>query len=802
MPAKGRRSLAIRSVYGDRGVMGAQAVEDMVTLSQDLGGSLLSRFHAWASRVGLGTKLAIALAVAAVISVIATYVALTDATFSASRKTILSLLLVNLVLLLALGAVIARRLVRLWAARRSGLAGSGLHSKLVALFSIIAIAPTIVVAIFSALFFELGVQSWFNDQVRTVLDKSLTVAEAYTEEHRKVIRADILAMASDLNRQAPLLAHSPARLEQVVTGQAALRSLSEAIMFDSTGRVLARANLTFSLGLDRLPTSVLRQAASGEIVVLTNNNDDRVRALIRLDGYFDTYLYVSRFIDPQVLGYVEKARATVQNYDELEANLGQVQTIFNLIYVVLALLVLLAAVWTGLWLASRLVAPISNLVTAAERVRGGDLTARVPETLDDDELGMLSRSFNRMTGQLYEQRTELMEANEKLDARRRFTEAVLSGVTAGVVGLDQDGCINMANRSAAKLLGQAPKELNGRRLAEVVPEMAELVADAQDRPRRIAQGQVNLERGGKTKNLLVRVSAETFAKDIGGLVVTFDDITDLVAAQRTAAWADIARRIAHEIKNPLTPIQLSAERLRRKYSGEVSTDPAVFEQCTDTIVRHVGDIRRMVDEFSAFARMPAPVFRPTDLCDLIRQAVFVEEISASDVTFRTELPSDTVTIRCDGRQIAQALANLLKNAVDSIATRRQALYSGEEAGNAAESFAGLVELRLIEDGEHTVIEVADNGCGLPGDLKHRLTEPYVTTRVKGTGLGLAIVKKVIQDHGGELELNDRAGGGAVARLVFHLTALKSVIGGGESGDGADGDSADQKRREASVSHGL
>ncbi len=781
--------------------MNVQAVEDMVTLSQDIGSSLFRRFHVWASRVGLGTKLAIALAVAAVISVIATYVALTDATFSASRKTILSLLLVNLVLLLALGAVIARRLVRLWAARRSGLAGSGLHTKLVALFSIIAIAPTIVVASFSALFFELGVQSWFNDQVRTVLDKSLTVAEAYTDEHRKVIRADILAMANDLNRQAPLLAHNPARLEQVVTGQAALRSLSEAIMFDSTGRVLARANLTFSLGLDRLPTSVLRQAASGEIVVLTNNNDDRVRALIRLDGYFDTYLYVSRFIDPQVLGYVEDARATVQNYEELEANLGQVQTIFNLIYIVLALLVLLAAVWTGLWLATRLVAPISNLVMAAERVRGGDLTARVSEDLDDDELGMLSRSFNRMTQQLFEQRTELMEANKKLDARRRFTEAVLSGVTAGVIGLDQDGRINMPNRSAAKMLGQTPKELIGRLLAEVVPEMATLVEDAKNRPRRIAQGQVNIERGGKTKNLLVRVSAETFAEDIGGFVVTFDDITDLVAAQRTAAWADIARRIAHEIKNPLTPIQLSAERLRRKYGREVSSDPAVFEQCTDTIVRHVGDIRRMVDEFSAFARMPAPVFAPTDLCELIRQAVFVEEISASEVTFRTEIPTEAVIIRCDGRQIAQALANLLRNAVDSIAARHHCAGNGDDEGTARAP-AGLIELRLIEEAERTVIEVADNGCGLPADLKHRLTEPYVTTRLKGTGLGLAIVKKVIQDHGGELELDDRPGGGAVARLTFHLTALKGVTTPEATRTADRREASARKHREPKVSHGL
>ena len=738
----------------------------MVSVSETTGRSWLRRLHEWASRVGLAAKLAIAVAVAAIISVLVTYVAVTDESFNADRQTILPLLLVNLVLLLALGALIARRLVSLWAARRSGLAGSGLHARLVALFSIVAIAPTIVMAIFSVLFFQLGVEVWFSERVRAVLDNSLSVAEAYADEHRKVIQADILNMAYDLNRQAPFLVGNPNRLQQVVSGQALARSLSEAVMFNSGGEVLAQANLSFSLGVDRLPTAALREAADGKVVALSDNSDDRVSALMRLDRYLDTYLYVSRFLDAKVLNHAESARTTVANYKKLESNLGQKQTVFNMIYIVLAVLVLMAAVWIGLWLATRLVAPISSLVMAAERIREGDLSARVAEAAGTDELSTLSRAFNRMTSQLQGQRKDLVDANLQLDTRRRFTETVLAGVTAGVIGLDQDGTINLSNRSATRFLGKTEKTLIGRKLASQMPEMAELVDSARSRPSRVAQGQVNVMREGRLKNLLVRVSPETFGHDIKGFVVTFDDITDLVAAQRTAAWADIARRIAHEIKNPLTPIQLSAERLRRKYRDEIRTEPDIFMQCTETIVRQVADIRRMVDEFSAFARMPAPAFETGDLAELARQALFMQEVAAPEIEATFDAPDGPVLLRCDGRQISQALTNVIKNAIESIAARRR-----EESGNGAGGEGGRITVTLSRDDESTVIEVADNGCGLPDDLKDRLTEPYVTTRKKGTGLGLAIVNKVMQDHGGELIVENRDEGGARVRLVFHHARL-------------------------------
>ncbi|MFQ5533226.1 MAG: ATP-binding protein [Sphingomonadales bacterium] len=741
----------------------------MVDIPEVNSSAWLSRLRRRASGFGLGGKLAISVAIAAVVSVAATYITVTDEAFSTKRQTILPLLLVNLILLLTLGALIARRLVTLWADRRSGLAGSGLHARLVALFSIVAIAPTLVMAIFSVLFFQLGVEVWFSDRVRSVVDTSVKVAEAYTEEHRKVIRADILTMAADLNRQAPFLVGNPNRLQQVVNGQALARSLSEAVMFNSSGQVLAHANLTFSLGLDRLPMSVLVEAADGKAVMLADNSDDRVSALIRLDRYLDTYLYVSRFLDPQVLSYAEDTRSTVSAYEKLEDNLGQKQTIFNMIYIVLAVLVLLAAVWTGLWLATRLVAPITDLVRAAERIREGDLGARVPGEADNSEFGALARAFNRMTSQLQSQRHELVSANQQLDIRRRFTETVLAGVTAGVIGLDQEGTINLTNRSAVTLLGRTEDSLAGAKLAEQVPEMAALIEKARARPAQVAQGQVNIEREDRATSLLVRVATETFGKDIKGFVVTFDDITDLLAAQRTAAWGDIARRIAHEIKNPLTPIQLSAERLNRKYQKEIKSEPEIFIQCTETIVRQVGDIRRMVDEFSAFARMPAPAFETLNLSELARQALFLQEVAAPEIEMIFKAPDQAVELRCDRRQVSQALTNVLKNAVEAISARR--LGSQD---NGTDHDSGLVELALYHNDEQTVVEISDNGRGLPGELKDRLTEPYVTTRNKGTGLGLAIVKKVMQDHGGQLVLEDRAAGGACVRLMFHHAQLREM----------------------------
>ena len=725
------------------------------------------RIASWASRTGMGKKLAIALTVAAILAGAATYAALTATPpFGSDPRTIYLLLNLDLVLLLLLGAIIARRIVSLWIGRRRGVAGARLHVQLVAVFSVLAVAPAILMGVFSAVFFYVGIQSWFSERVQTALNDSLAVARAYLEEHQQVIRADILAMANDLNREAPRLIINPALFNPIVRTQAALRNLTEAIVFDgSTGNILGRSALTYSLEMDTLPPDALQRASRGEVVMMTSDRDDRVRALLQLEGFVDTYLLVGRLVEATVLGHMETVQNAVQSYRELEGQRSGLQVTLTLIFVVVALLLLLAAVWLGLFFAKRLATPISSLIAASERVRAGDLTARVHEADPQDEIGNLSRAFNRMTSQLESQRRELIEANRQLDLRRRFTETVLAGVSAGVLGLDRDGFITLANRSAAELLDIPVDSLLGQELAQAVPEMADLVEEFRRRPGRLAQSQLQLRRGqASPRTLLVRITAEHASQTPGqgtaesrGFVVTFDDISQLVTAQRQAAWADVARRIAHEIKNPLTPIQLSAERLKRKYLKEIHSDPETFETCTDTIVRQVGDIGRMVDEFSAFARMPGPVMRDENLVELCRQAVFLQSEAHPAVEFSFEAPTDPVRANCDGRQMSQALTNLLQNAIDSIEGRWQESGSSEP---------GMVRLTLTATESQVAIAVEDNGKGLPTTDRDRLTEPYVTTRSKGTGLGLAIVKKIMEDHSGLLILGDRPGGGAVVSLII------------------------------------
>jgi two-component system, NtrC family, nitrogen regulation sensor histidine kinase NtrY len=725
----------------------------------------------WASRAGLGKQLAFALSAAALAAGVATYAALTQNPLigAADPTKVILLLTLDLVLLLLLGMLVARRLVRIWIGRKRGHAGSRLHVRLVLVFSLLAAAPAIFMAVFAAVFLQVGIQSWFSDKVRTAVNESLAVATAYLHEHQQNIRADALAMANDINQDAPWLAGDPARLERIINTQVMLRALSEAAIFHGeTRRVAARSGLTFSLELEGVTDEVLETARGGEVALIVAEQEDRVRAVVRLDRFVDTYLYIGRLVEPRVLAHMEAAQGAVRLYSELEGRRGSLQVTFTLVFVVVALLLLLAAVWAGLNLASKLVGPIGTLIGAAERVRSGDLTVRVEEPKGEDELALLARAFNRMTTEIEEQRRELLRTNAALDERRRFTETVLFGVSAGVIGLDGDGVVNLPNMSAARLLGvDDPEKMIGRHLSEFSAEMAELLTEAPKRAGRLAQDQVHVRRPGRgVLTLLVRIAEEGAGRK-GGYVVTFDDITELVSAQRMAAWADVARRIAHEIKNPLTPIQLSAERLRRRYlkeiSGEkeLSGDTEVFTLCTDTIIRQVDDIRRMVDEFSAFARMPQPVMKPVDLLELIKQAVFLQASAhAGKIRFETDLPAPPVTVPCDSRQVAQALTNLLQNAADAIEGREP-----PEEG-APPLPGGVIKLRVAHTVGQVVLSVEDNGKGLPTEQRDRLTEPYVTTRAKGTGLGLAIVKKIMEDHGGALALDDGEAGGARVSLAF------------------------------------
>jgi two-component system, NtrC family, nitrogen regulation sensor histidine kinase NtrY len=725
---------------------------------------LMRRVRLWAARIGLGRKIAIALAIPALGSGIATYLALTGAPpFGPHPGAVLSLLNLDLILLLALGAVIAKRLVEVWAERRRGLAGSRLQIRLVVLFSLIAVLPTIIVAAFSYLFFTFGIESWFSDRVRTALSESLAVAEAYLHEHQQAIRADVLAMANDLNRDAVKLALNPQHLEQVVSAQAALRGLTEAMVFDRGGHVLARSTLSFVLGFEPVPDEAIRRADEGDVAIMTNDSDDRVRALVRLNQFGDVYLYVGRYIEPRVLNHMEETQRAVAQYEQMEGQRSGFQITFALIFMMVAMLFLVAAVAIGIHFATQFSGPISRLIAAAEQVRSGDLAARVPEGEKDDELASLSRAFNRMTYQIESQQRELREANRQLDERRRFTETVLTGVSAGVIGLDRLGQVNLPNRSASALLGVDLELAMGRHLAEVAPEMVGLLDEAARRPDRLAQSQVQLALGNSTRTLHVRIAAEHNGRDISGFVVTFDDITELLSAQRKAAWADIARRIAHEIKNPLTPIQLAAERLRRRYLKEITRDAETFTICTDTIIRHVGDIGRMIDEFSSFARMPAPVLKPENLAEIVDQAVFLQRTAHPEIVFQTNLPRHPVIIHCDARLVGQALMNIVKNAIEAI----QARIAEDRVG-----LAGQVWISLREEEAQAVVVVEDNGKGLPLQGRERLTEPYITTRAKGTGLGLAIVKKIMEDHQGELMLEDRQPDGARVSLVFTAREMR------------------------------
>ncbi|HZH27020.1 MAG TPA: PAS domain-containing sensor histidine kinase [Azospirillaceae bacterium] len=726
------------------------------TAEQPIG--MWRHFMRWAVRARLGNKLALLLTVCALGAGVATYRALSELPpFGNDPDTLTLLLTLDLALVLLLGAFVARRIVSLWIERRRGLAGSRLHVRLVALFSLLAVVPTIMVAVFSGVFIYVGLQSWFSDRVRTAITESLAVAQAYLHEHQQTIRADVLAMANDLNRAAPRLIAEPGLLREVVMTQAAVRGLTEAVVFDGTERILARAGLTFLLDFDPVPDDALVRARTGEVVIMTNESDDRVRALIRLDRYVDTFLFVGRLVEPRVLAHMERVQGAAQQYEELNAIRSNVQVTFTAIFIGVSLLLLLASVWVGLIIANQIVTPISHLIGAAERVRAGDLSARVNENTPADEIGTLSRAFNRMTDQLEEQRADLMEANRQLDLRRRFTEAVLSGVSAGVLGLDQDGRINLPNKSAADLLGvEDPSVLVGQFLTDVAPAMEEPLQAARRRPGRLAETQVQLRHPGETpKTLLVRIAAEVVGGDIRGYVVTFDDVSELLSAQRKAAWADVARRIAHEIKNPLTPIQLSAERLKRKYLKQISNDPETFQTCTDTIIRQVDDIGRMVDEFSAFARMPNPTMKPQNLGDIVRQAIFLQANAHPGITISKTLPDEPIPVVCDGRQLMQALTNLLKNAAEAI-----------EGRTGTDLPPGRIDVSLDFGPDAAAITVADNGKGLPVEDRDRLTEPYVTTRAKGTGLGLAIVKKIMEDHGGDLRLADREGGGALVSLII------------------------------------
>ncbi|HXM00944.1 MAG TPA: PAS domain-containing sensor histidine kinase [Rhizomicrobium sp.] len=713
--------------------------------------------------------LAFGVGILAITSGLVTYAIVTGfVPYTLSRPGITALLLINFVLVLTLGALIAWRVVRLWSERRSGRAGARLHVRLVGMFATIAVVPAIFVAVFAVVSLNLGMEQWFSPRVQKAIDNSIVVAERYAAERQNLLGDDAVAILKGIEADPNLIgADKSVNVAVLFRDLGTLtegRRLLGAFIFDSHGTLLGSTLQQGKLKTTKPPTlDNIAVAARGGVVFDANSNIGVERALVKFRAINNAYLMVVRAVDPEVFRTFQRSTAVSLAYKQMDRDRAKVQLAFAELYGMVSLLILLAAIWLGLWAANRLVKPISQLIDAAERVSEGDLRARVTVERDDDEVGVLGHAFNRMTAQLRSQRSELVDASHQIDVRRRFTEAVLAGVSAGVIGLDGEGRITIVNRAAARLLNAAHEEIEGRHYAEAVPELAGLIRRALAEPIGRASGEASVKRGGKVRNLSVQVDSEK-GEGEAGFIVTFDDITDLVSAQRTAAWADVARRIAHEIKNPLTPIQLSAERLKRKYGKEIVTDPEIFAQCTDTIIRQVGDIGRMVDEFSSFARMPAPVMRRENALELLHQAVFLQRAANDTIKFDIKAPSEAIYFECDGRLVSQALTNVLKNAGEAVAAREAA--GGEEAGHVVAS------LELV--GDRIAFRSTDNGIGLPHEQRHRLTEPYVTTRAKGTGLGLAIVRKIAEDHGGEITLADRGPDGngeehgAIVTLFFPL----------------------------------
>jgi two-component system nitrogen regulation sensor histidine kinase NtrY len=691
-----------------------------------------------------GRALGIIAVAIALLSAVATFLVLANLTpILPTHEVVLTLLLFNAVTVLLLIGIITREVWGVVQARRRGRAGSRLHVHIVSLFSVIAAVPAILVAVVASVTLDRGLDRLFSQQTRSLVENSLIVAEAYVREHAQIVRADTIATAIELARAKPLFDQNREQFNQFINAQAGIRGLPVISMIDKDLHVIEQADVPLNETFSMPPKEALASVNDVEPQIGVFLDKNYVAAVIKLRLYPDTYLYTVRLLDPRVVAQLRATREGVNQFAEIQARRLGVQIAFALMYTVIALIVLLSAVWLGLTFANYLVAPIRRLIGAAQLVSTGNLYVQVPTRQSEGDLAQLGETFNKMTQELRTQRDDIMRARDQIDSRRRFTEAVLAGASAGVIGLDAEGRVTILNRSAERLIGHIEADALGQPLTNMAPELADLFATARTGTQRLVQGQITINRNDRDKNLSVRVTKEQSGDADQGYVITLDDITELVTAQRTSAWADIARRIAHEIKNPLTPIQLSAERLRRKYGSKIKEDAAIFFQCTDTIVRQVDDIKRMVDEFSQFARMPKPVIGAEDVADMIRQVVFLQRVGNADIDIDVEMSEDPMPARFDRRLISQALTNIIKNATEAIA-----------AVPPADLDKGRILVTVARDDSDIVIDVVDNGIGLPKENRSRLLEPYVTTREKGTGLGLAIVGRILEEHNGRIEPRD------------------------------------------------
>jgi len=711
----------------------------------------------------------------ALLSAFLTFVVLTGLTpIVPTHEVVVTFLLINGATILLLLAIIAREVWQVVQARRRGRAAARLHVQTVSLFSVIAVLPAVLVSIVANVTLDRGLDRLFSVRTKAVIENSLLVANAYVYEHAQLIRGDIIGMASDITRARPLYDQDRESFRNLLTSTAASRNLPGAMLIDKNRNILESAATGIQQNFLTPAPDFLSNVNEDEPQIGVFVEQNYVAAVIRLRAFEDTFLYVARLLDPRVVAQLRQTQASVKEYAELESRRLGIQVAFALMFTVIALTVLMSSVLIGLNFANWLVAPIRRLMGAANLVSTGNLHVQVPVIRSEGDLAHLGETFNKMTHELRTQRDELVSASDVIDSRRRFIEAVLSSASAGIIGVDGSGKIAILNRSAEKLIGHPESEALDHPLSEIVPELDGLMETARSSAQRLVQGEIEISRDTVERTLSVRVSSEQTGQSNESYIITLDDITDLVKAQRTSAWADVARRIAHEIKNPLTPIQLSAERLRRKFGKSITDDRAVFDQCTDTIVRQVDDIRKMVDEFSKFARMPKPVIEGEDVADAVRQTVFLMRVGSPDIDIGVDIKQEPMHAKFDRRLISQGLTNIIKNATEAIG----AVPPGEIA-------RGRIDVIAAREDDDIVVDVVDNGIGLPKESRARLLEPYVTTREKGTGLGLAIVGRVLEDHGGRIELNDasvlRPGArGAWVRMRFkvsgHATPADASVG--------------------------
>ena len=709
-----------------------------------------------------GVKRSWFLVVASLISGMATYAAMTPSG-DANKFLILLLLNLDLVLLISLIIIITKRVVNIWSRKKSGQLGAQLHSRVVVMFSLLAAAPAIVVAIFGAIFFTVGIENWFSAQVKNALNKSLSVSEAYFEQGQRQISLDAVDIAGIMNTSGILNninnldIQKENNLKKFLNKLAYERNFTEVIIFDKFGNVIAESELSFLFKSERRRAlfDLVMETKRPAIDFSTSELDKTISAISPVNFLGNHFVYISKFKDLRVISDINSVKAAVKNYRGVENKKEGLHITFTMVFIVVAVLLMFVAILMGLNFANGLVTPITNLANAAERVSMGDLKVRVPDNNNKDEIADLSKTFNKMTEQLDSQRNDLINTNNELERRIKFTETVLTGVTAGVLGLDKFGKVFLPNRRALDLL-YLDKNINNSYLTDVVPEMSDMFLELKKSNQKIITKEIELIRNKKKIIIITTITAEKNKNKVLGYVVTFDDMTEFFKMQRVAAWSDVARRIAHEIKNPLTPIQLAAERIKRKYKKHITLEPEIFLSCISTIIRQVDGMRKMVNEFSAFARMPVPVFTKVNLTNLVSDIASLSVLSNENIKVNIKVPKRTLYAVVDENQIRQAMQNIISNGINSMIERKN--------NNKVKNML-TVELKKVKNNFN--ISVSDTGIGLPEDIKDDLTDPYVTSRKNGTGLGLAIVKKIMEDHNGTLEVKNIEGGiGVCANLQF------------------------------------